>query len=105
MSYVKKANKINEFEAVMYRPESGGYIPHIKVKAPYWVRGSQAEVEAKYPNEMKALREFGINSSGRELYNTCNPRVVALESEAKVLFNQYKAIVTYLQLVNIINSK
>ena len=100
-----KANRINEFEAVMYQPQSGGYIPHIKVKDIRNHDWSGPKVRAEYPNEIEALRKFGINSSGRELYNTYNPRVVATKKEAEILFNQYKAIVTYLQLVNIINSK
>ena len=100
-----KANRINEFEAVMYQPSTGGYIPHIKVKDIRNHDWSGPKVRAEFPNEIEALRKFGINSKGRELYNTNNPRVVATKKEAKILHNQHKAIVTYLQLANSINFK
>jgi hypothetical protein len=105
-----KANlRMNDFEAVMYPPSAGGYIPHIKLKADIINQygGNQAKglnkwIRKEYTNEIKALQKFGINSDGREMYNTNNPRVVANKTEAEILFNQYNAIITYLQLATTI---
>ena len=91
----------NEFEAVIYQPATGGYIPHIKVKDIRNFEWSGPTIDENFPLERNELRAYGIDSNGREMYNTKFPRVCETEAEAIVYLNVYKAILTHLIVTNL----
>ena len=93
-----KASRINEFEAVVYQPANGGYVPHIKVKDISNRDWNFEKVQAEYPNELDVLRKFGINNNSRELYNTHIPREVDTLDAAELICNHYNSILTLIAL-------
>ena len=68
------ANEI--LEAVIYKPSTGGYVPHIKVKRELINKmggnfkvGGYSTLKTLFPQTITKLAEVGIDNKGRELYD------------------------------------
>jgi len=89
-------------EAAIYKPKSGGYIPHIKWSTSLikLLGGNQAEglnqkLREDFPNVIMQLNLAGITSNGREMYAK---GIIQRKFETEVEAHQAKAI--YQSIIN-----
>ena len=92
-------------EAVVYEPQSGGYIPHIKFKSSLikslggnQVKGLNKKLRSAFPELIEKLKELGIDSSGREMYakSIGIQRSFESKSEAEAAKSIYQSIINEL---------
>jgi len=92
-------------EAAIYKPKSGGYIPHIKWSTALikLLGGNQAEglnqkLREAFPNVIMQLNLAGVTSSGREMYaKGIMERKFNTELEANQALAIYQSIINSLK--------
>jgi hypothetical protein len=92
-------------EAAIYKPKSGGYVPHIKWSTPLikLLGGNQSEglnqkLRESFPNVIEQLNRAGITSKGREMYaKGIIERKFNTELEANQALAIYQSIINSLK--------